>query len=266
MQGPERAPRPVGCRGLLAHTTSTSPGGAVAWVRYRVWAADWYTRTLRSLAGPGGNYDRFVGIEMAIDGALSSLSSAFDASTALIIQGAENALELNEPTGFKCACTRGRTQGTCSTIQRWPPMRRGQAAGKCDGSSSMSTRRWRARGSLSPADALARLRRLRNQVAHQDTLARLPNAGGPSAVRAFTTRDVDAFDYLACACDQVHDLTEQMVSLAIHLGAANCTTAGSADAGFHGNEFQPSRSQLIREQATTNCQGGMGQRGGTTRL
>ena len=41
---------------------------------------------------------------------------------------------------------------------------------------------------------------------------------GPSTVRAFG-RNVDAFTYLANACDEVHDLTEQMVSLAIHLGA-----------------------------------------------
>lgn len=65
----------------------TGSEGAVAWVRYRVWAADWYVRTLQRVAGPGQNYDRLVGIEMALDGALNSLSSAFDAGTALIIKG-----------------------------------------------------------------------------------------------------------------------------------------------------------------------------------
>lgn len=197
----------------------TGSDGAVAWVRYRVWAADWYTRTLRSIAGPDGNYDRFVGIEMALDGALNSLSSAFDAGTALLIQGAETALEFNESDRLQV---------------RWYSWRNARdllmnpAIGTDpDGTSNDGV--WRVildvdnalagEKDPTPIGWLAQLRRFRNQIAHKDTLARRHNIAGPSTVRALGGGNLDAFTYLARACDQVHDLTEQMVSLAIHLGA-----------------------------------------------
>lgn len=93
------------------HVPGTEPSGAVfpagpryaelldsdpdiAWVRYKVWAADWYVARLGELGRTLGNYDRWVGVEMAIDGALGSLSSAFDASVALMIVAAERALDI----------------------------------------------------------------------------------------------------------------------------------------------------------------------------
>lgn len=197
----------------------TGSDGAVAWVRYRVWAADWYTRTLRSIAGPDGNYDRFVGIEMALDGALNSLSSAFDAGTALLIQGAETALDFDESD---------RLQVRWYSWRNARDLLKNPAIGTDpDGTSNDDV--WRVvidvdnalagEKDAAPTGWLAQLRRLRNQVAHQDTLARHHDAGGPTTVRAIGGRNADAFTYLARACDQVHDLTEQMVSLAIHLGA-----------------------------------------------
>jgi hypothetical protein len=197
----------------------TGSDGAVAWVRYRVWAADWYTRTLRSIAGPDRNYDRFVGIEMALDGALNSLSSAFDAGTALLIQGAENALDLKESD---------RLQVQWYSWKNARDLLKRPAIGT-DPDGTTNDDVWRVivdvdnalAGDRDPVPIgwLAQLRRLRNQVAHQDTLARQHDVGGPSTVRAFGQRNVDAFSSLAEACDQIHDLTEQMVSLAIRLGA-----------------------------------------------
>jgi len=197
----------------------TGSEGTVAWVRYRVWAADWYANTLRSIVGPDGNYDRLVGIEMALDGALNSLSGAFDAGTAFLIQGAETALDLDESDRLPVhwySWMNARDLLSMPAIGTDP-----------DGTSNDDV--WRVildidtalagEGDPTPSGWLAQLRRLRNQVAHQDTLARHHVAGGPSTVRAFGGRNVDAFTYLARACDQVHDLTEQMVSLAIRLGA-----------------------------------------------
>jgi hypothetical protein len=195
----------------------TGSDGAVAWVRYRVWAADWYTRTLRSIAGPHGSYDRLVGIEMALDGALNSLSSAFDAGTALLIQGAEKTLELDESERLQAHMYSWRTARDLLTEP---------AIGtEADGTTNADV--WRVildidnalagETARTPSGRLAQLRRFRNQVAHQDTLARHHIAGGPSTVRAFGGPTVDTFSYLARACDQVHDLTEQMVHLAIRL-------------------------------------------------
>lgn len=188
--------------------------GAVAWVRYRVWAADWYTRTLRAVAGPEGNYDRFVGIEMALDGALNSLSSAFDAGTALLIEGAEHALGVED---------HHRLQAHMYSWKNARELLKNPAIGTDpDGTSNDSV--WRVildvdnalagEQDSKPSGWLAKIRRLRNRVAHQDTLARRHQRGGPSTVLAFGAETQDSFSYFATACDQVHDLTEQMISLA----------------------------------------------------
>ena len=199
--------------------TLTGSEGAVAWVQYRVWAADWYVRALREVVGPERNYDRFVGVEMALDGALNSLSSAFDAGIALLIEGAEIALEVDEADKLPVH--------RYSWEQARERLKQPAIGTDADGTSNEEV--WRLILDIDnalvgereprPGGWLAQLRRLRNRVAHQDTLARHHNTGGPSTVRAFGNRDVDAFTYLATSCDQVSDLTEQMVGLAIHLGA-----------------------------------------------
>lgn len=202
----------------------TGSEGPVAWVRYQVWAADWYMRTLKLVAGPDRNHDRFVGVEMALDGALNSLSSAFDAGTALLIQGAEDALDTDEPNRLP--------------MQRysWTNARdllKNPAIGTDADDGTSNDLLWRVDidnalatdSNAEPFGWLAKVRRLRNRVAHQDTLGRDHQRGGPSAVHAFGPQADDAFTHLATAWDQVHELTEQMLSLAVHLGARD-TTAG----------------------------------------
>lgn len=197
----------------------TGSVGAVAWVRYRVWAADWYTRTLRDVVAVDGNYDRFVGVEMALDGALNGLSSAFDAAVALLIQGAEIVLEV--PEADRLPVRRYSWKNARDLLKT-------RAIGTDpDGTSNDVV--WRlildiddaldGESDPSPSGWLAQLRRLRNQIAHQDTLARHHYTDGPSTVQALGGRDTDAFTFLAKACDRVHDLTEQMVALATRLGA-----------------------------------------------
>jgi hypothetical protein len=60
-----------------------------------VWAADWHTRTLKELGGRERSFDRELGVEMALDGALNGLSSAFDAAVALLIRAVEHAREVD---------------------------------------------------------------------------------------------------------------------------------------------------------------------------
>jgi hypothetical protein len=170
----------------------TGSEGAVAWVRYRVWAADWYTRTLESVAGPARNYDRLVGVEMALDGALNSLSSAFDAGTALIIKGAENALELDEPDRLPMrwySWKNARDLLSKPAIGTDPDGTSNDAVWRVilDVDNALAGER-----DAVPTGWLAQLRRFRNQVAHQDTLARHHNADGPTTVRAWEKEpDVD---------------------------------------------------------------------------
>lgn len=220
----------------------TGSVGAVAWVRYRVWAADWHTRTLRSIADPDGNYDRLVGIEMALDGALNNLSGAFDASMALLIQAAENNLDLDESDrlqvhkySWKTArdmlsklTTVAVTDKTTRDAVRQVIVEVDEAL---EGESDPAPTGW-----------LAQLRRLRNHVAHQETLARHHNIGGPSTVRAFGGQDVDTFVHLAKRCDQIHDLTEQMVSLAIQVGNHE------VHAGWERPRWFPSVGRVVDEK------------------
>jgi hypothetical protein len=69
---------------------------ARAWVTYKFAAATWYTKTLEQLIDIAG-FQRFVGIEMSLDGALISLNGAFDASVAGLISASERFLNKENP-------------------------------------------------------------------------------------------------------------------------------------------------------------------------
>lgn len=201
----------------------TGSQGAVAWVRYRIWAADWHTRALKSVAGTDGNYDRLLGIEMALDGALNNLSGAFDAAVGLLIRGAEEALHVPEPKQLQVHRYSWRAARDLLAKPAIGTTERGTSKDSV----------WRVildvdnalagESDTTPVGWLAQLRRWRNQVAHQDTLARIHSADRPGRVRAFGDRTDGAFHYLATACDDVHELTSSMVSLAVELGAREVT-------------------------------------------
>lgn len=196
----------------------TGSQGTVAWIRYRVWAADWHTRTLREIAGPDAHYDRFVGIEMALDGALNNLSSAFDAAVGLLIETAENALEVPPD--------RRRPVHRYNWAAARHLLKQPKIGTDADGTSN--TEIWRTildidnalagEADPTPEGWLAQLRRRRNRVAHKDTLARHHHSDGPTTIAGLEA-GADAFAYLTAACDQIHDLTEPMIALAVRLGA-----------------------------------------------
>ena len=197
----------------------TGSEGAVAWIRYRIWSADWHTRTLRQLVGPQGSFDRDVGIEMALDGALNGLSSAFDAGVALIIQAVEIARDVDVDDRLPIfryrweQCRDMLTRADIANDDVWRVILDVDAA--LEGESLPKPNGW-----------LAQLRRLRNRAAHQDSLARHHVAGGASNVTGLSIRgqSTDAFTYLAGMCDQVHELTEQMIRVAIAIGARETAT------------------------------------------
>jgi hypothetical protein len=51
-----------------------------AWPLYKLGTADWYLSTLREISASVKKLDRLLGVEMAIDGALQALCSAFEAA------------------------------------------------------------------------------------------------------------------------------------------------------------------------------------------
>jgi hypothetical protein len=194
--------------------TLTASEGAVAWVRYRVWAADWHTRTLNELGGPQRSFDREVGIEMALDGALNGLSSAFDAGVALLIRTVEDSRQVEVDDRLPVyrhnwdRCRDMLKQADIANDDVWALMLRIDEA--------MEGESWRE-----PSGWLARVRRLRNRVAHQDSLARrhAVGVGSPGATSlSINGRSIDAFVYLADLCDQLYDLTEHMIRVASSIG------------------------------------------------
>jgi hypothetical protein len=188
-------------------------------VRYRIWSADWHTRTLKELSGSDGSFGREVGVEMALDGALNSLSSAFDAGVALLIRAVENARDVGVDDRMPVfryrweGCRDMLKQDDISNDHVWRLIL--DVDNAIDGESLPAPSGW-----------LAQLRRLRNRVAHQDSLARHHEIGGNVRVTGLSIRgqSVDAFAYLADMCDRVHDLTEQMMRVAVLIGARELST------------------------------------------
>lgn len=181
----------------------------MAWIRYKVWAADWYTETLGDLGAKFGGYDRQVGIEMAIDGALSSICGAFDASIALLIIAAERRLNTPEanrtkPYAYGWRCFKQLIAGTA--VEALPGMSdmTDEVNAALEGQSDDNPTGW-----------LAIIRRLRNRITHQTSLPRTwafdPSSTSDTVVGITSITDLDPFEYLKTSCNRISDLTEQMI-------------------------------------------------------
>ena len=70
-----------------------------AWARYKLRSADWYLAALVATVGEAGDLDRFVGIEMALDGTLSSLCAAVDAAGFGLLEVLAQMLDPDVPAG-----------------------------------------------------------------------------------------------------------------------------------------------------------------------
>lgn len=63
-----------------------------SWVDYKLVSADWYLAALRRLQPHGRPLDRYLGVEMAIDGVLAAQSSAVDAAVETLVRALERHL------------------------------------------------------------------------------------------------------------------------------------------------------------------------------
>jgi hypothetical protein len=181
----------------------------IAWIRYKVWTADWYTETLGDLGTRFGGYDRQVGIEMAIDGALSSLCGAFDASIALLATVAEKSLntpKANRTKPHNYDWNRFKQQIHGTTVE--------DLSGMGDMIDEVDAALEGKKGDI-PTGWLAVLQRLRNRATHQTSLLRTwtvdQHTGSHTVVGLTSIPDLDPFSYLKISCNCVSDLTEQMV-------------------------------------------------------
>ncbi|WP_432882544.1 hypothetical protein ACQPYH_39760 [Kribbella sp. CA-245084] len=184
--------------------------GLGAWIRYKVWSADWYIDTLdRVGAQLGEDYDRYIGVEMALDGALAALCGAFDAAVGGIISEAEEFLNVSKATPVHryswdtCRPLLKKLPETCL-----PPPRAliETVDSALEGKSSPEPIGW-----------LAVLQRLRNRAIHQNSLRR--HIYGSTTGRGLGTKItvLDAathpVSYLRDAADNMYALVNDMISV-----------------------------------------------------
>lgn len=80
--------------------------GINAWARFKIKSADWYLDTLVIVGREAGNLDRYAGIEMALDGVLSSLCAAVDAAGWGLLDAFTRSVKTSE-TGRGAVVTKG---------------------------------------------------------------------------------------------------------------------------------------------------------------
>jgi hypothetical protein len=232
MPGPESTPSSIVFPAGPIYPELLKSDARPGWVRYKVWSADWYTATLGHLVDQFGDLQANVGVEMALDGALSALSGAYDASVALMISSAERALGVPDDerlpphrydwAAFKKIAQRpheDRGQATMPSIMSFPgvPELLDDVDQALEGQFDES-----------PAGWLATLRRLRNQPMHQSALPRTWivdwDTNETLDVRLSNIPGGDPVSYLKQSCDRTSALTERMISTANYFGFAGVST------------------------------------------
>lgn len=194
--------------------------GTPAWVRYKVRSAHWFIDTLEDIGAQVPGFDRYVGVEMALDGALTALCGAFDAAVGLLIQSSESWLDVKpQPTqrytwhNKKKACSRARLIEVSKHADELGP----RIADLVDVVDAAR----KGYDAAEPVGWLAKLQRLRNRAVHQNTLSRLHlrNVGSPQPpVACLLTIDGEKGGqhpviYLRLAAENMAKLTEQMIDV-----------------------------------------------------
>lgn len=129
------------------------------WVSLKLGTAEWYLDTLRALDRAVGDLDRLMGVEMAMDGVLGGISSAFDATTAALIEVMEHPL----PTPSKTPEHRYSWE-RCKAVA--------SSAGLPLSCEAVVDASLNGQSDTVPTGWLATVRRLRNRSTHRTTLNR----------------------------------------------------------------------------------------------
>ena len=183
---------------------------ARAWTTYKLTAGDWYIDTLRRLIEAVG-FDRYVGIEMALDGAFTSINGAFDASIRGLIQTADSyflqdmpAVERTPPHQMNADVFAKRTEQLEAHGFETAAIRSDvQAALERDSAKN-------------PVGWLERFRRIRNLPTHQNTAARhydVSNSSAASVGLSVGDELRDPVQYLMEVREDVADLTRPILDL-----------------------------------------------------
>lgn len=188
--------------------TAPSELAADSWVDFKLRSARWYLGVLRDIDATTGDLDRLVGVEMALDGCISGMSSAFDASVARLIEAAE--VHPTASAAPRHKATKPYQYGWDKTKTVFKQLGLPLAcAGDVDAALV-------GEKDDQPAGWLAQLRRIRNQATHRSTINRNYQRGGLSeATRLIVpglTLPAEPLGYLAERLDRTVTLTDLMLS------------------------------------------------------
>jgi hypothetical protein len=131
------------------------------WATYKLDAADWYLSTLRRIADERGDLDRFVGVEMAIDGAVQALCSVFEAAVYALTFALEKAADTPKDRRTPAGHTTWTHLAAEATMLNFPLASASQVTAALAGEHSDSPQGW-----------LAQLLILRHQSARHNFLVR----------------------------------------------------------------------------------------------
>ena len=139
--------------------------GVDAWARFKLRAAEWYVEALEVAQREVG-LDRFVGVEMAIDGALSSLCAGVDAAGHALVEEVERfagdvPLRSHRPAGGDWTVLVGLAEGVGIELGSARAIDRAVRGDEED-----------------PEGWLPQLQRLRELAVRRNVLVRCPNVDG----------------------------------------------------------------------------------------
>jgi hypothetical protein len=197
---------------------------AAGWVRYKVLAADWYISALAELTNEANAWDRHMGVEMALDGALNALSGAFDAAVGCLIEAVEEEIQTaadRRIPAHRYSWSRLRSALATATLA---------TQAEIDALVVEIDHALEGEQASTPTGWLAVLRRLRNRPTHRGTLPRVwdvDELDRPSTPTLHLAGNPKPLDYLREAADMVADLTESILKAANHLGWIGPSTTSS---------------------------------------
>ncbi|MDA8290613.1 MAG: hypothetical protein M0Z33_02880 [Actinomycetota bacterium] len=177
--------------------------GAHAWARYKVKSADWYLGALQITARAAGDLDRYVGIELALDGVLTAMCAAVDAAGCALLDAVVRAA--------------GRPESDASYLDvgEWDgALEIARGAGISLASEHAILDALEGSGSRSPQGWLAQVRLLRDRAVRHNVLVRRFSVSGEPPGRFVDVPGLGPrrpIDHLKSTRRKVHELVELLL-------------------------------------------------------
>ena len=214
--------------------------GSHSWVQYKLKTANWFFKTLSKTVHRAENVDRYVGVEMAIDGLLNALCDAFDAAICLLARSLETANGLPE---LNRTPTENLTWDYAATLATAGSIRLDCSAEVADALSG--------NGLPEPSGWLAQLQRLRELAARENRLVPHWDLGHGNPGQYIDVPGLglqEPLPYLSAVREQVVLLVETILN---DLESVSATGRSGRDRGRSKNQARPLPDLSARARVVT---------------